>query len=171
MSWRNWRGKKDEEITTPPATPTGPQQTEITGPGGEPIAHDVQAQVAGKDGEPVKVELSGKVDVKLEVEDKSPPKPGAEAGEVTQDHSDANIFTTYRQQESSLDEQRVFKMRCYDAQLGRRTNVGDVRRVYGARMGLGVKHQAWVDGATVGDSYEPSAGQEVVWKEDSKNRG
>lgn len=148
---------------------------------------EVEAQVKGDKDSPVpvevrhgdtpaKVELSGDVNVKLDVEHRGIPEPaeggGIEAGEALQDSSPGNLFTTFRHQESALDEQRSYKIRCVDQALGgRRTTVADVRRQYGDRLDLGGRHRAYVAGHLVSDDYEPKAGEEVVWKEDAKQRG
>ena len=172
--------KNDPKTTEETPNPTESGYTEpsesvvqLTGQDGLPI--ETQAEVSGKkDGEPIKLELSGSVAVDVNVKKPEVPaasQPGIDAGQVLADHSTENIFTSFRQQESALSETTVFKILAYDPILGRRTTIGDVRRVYGQRLDLGPKHSAFVAGEVVDDNFTPSAGQEVVWQESAKTRG
>lgn len=187
--FEKWKKREEPPKTTPPisaptpaAAPSGPvevsgpggsplgAQVEVAGPGGDPMQHEARVAVGGADGGPAKVELSGRVEVDVNV--KKPEGGGTDAdGVVLQDNTSENLYTTFRHQESALDEVRSYRMRVFDASLGRRTNIADVRRRYGREMDLSSRHKAYVNGQQVEDSYTPDTGAEVVWKEDSKNRG
>lgn len=53
----------------------------------------------------------------------------------------------------------------------RSTTIADVRNMHGGALGLGGDHQAWVNGASVGDDFVPSVGDLVTFKRSAKERG
>ena len=160
-----WRRNREE---VPSESPKPTEEVVDTPSIEEPPTNESETTNTPEIATPTEIALSGQVAVEVQIKN---PEPDPELDDTVQNNSDENIFSTYRQQESGLDEQRVFRMRCYDNVARRRNTVADVRRVFGARLNLGPKHAPWVAGERANDLYEPNAGEEVVWKEDSKNRG
>lgn len=74
------------------------------------------------------------------------------------------FFYCFMQSTSAFDTVQSFKV-----ELG--NTIADARRLVGPRMGLKAEHRAYVNGNVVQDDYKPVAGVNVVWKENSKDRG
>ena len=74
------------------------------------------------------------------------------------------VFYCFLQNTSAFDPVQSFKV-----DVG--NSIADARRLVGARMGLTSAHRAYVNGNSVQDDYRPTANTNVVWKENSKDRG
>lgn len=156
-------------ITTPEDDPvhvTTPadQPIEVTTPEDDPI----QAEVAiggSEDAPPVKVELSGEVDINLKGT-AGAPSEGTNGGGAS-----AATFEVRIQGESGLDGNNSINVEAVDRTTGRRVTVADVRQRYGDYLDLTNKHRPFVRGEVKSDTYTPEPGEVLTWKEDAKTRG
>lgn len=177
MSWWNNRnrsgasGQSDDTPNEVSGPNGGPQQHEVAGPE-DPDAPPVRTAVEGNpEGAPVRVELSGEVDVNVNhggLPSDTAPSAGNALGSSD---GGSETFEVRKQAESSMDTMPPLRVPVLDPVTGNRVTVSDVRQRYGDALDLSNRHRAYSNGVLRNDTYQPEPGEVLTWKEDSKSRG